>query len=43
MMAGYSALLYFQVSVEYSIVLLALLLIAVMARVMWRSRSMGLG
>lgn len=43
MMAGYSALLYFQVSVEYLILLLALLLIAVMARVMWRSRSMGLG
>jgi hypothetical protein len=43
MMAGYSALLYFQVSVEYLILLLALLLITVMARVMWRSRSMGLG
>ena len=43
MMACYSALLYFQVSVEYLILLLALLLITVMARVMWRSRRMGLG
>lgn len=43
MMASYSALLYFQVSVEYLILLLAFLLITVMARVMWRSRSMGLG
>jgi len=43
MMASYSALLYFHVPVEYLILLLALLLITVMARVMWRSRSMGLG
>jgi hypothetical protein len=43
MMAGYSALLYFHVPVEYLILLLALLLITVMARVMWRSHSLGLG
>jgi len=43
MMAGYSALLYFHVPVEYLILLLAFLLIAVMARVMWRSQKLGLG